>query len=325
MDRCVVDPRTLSKRAVMVEQGVVPSESFLMLGSEMVSALPVGRNCLIATVVALAAGAAHAGPPEAIATYQIDGGAVVTHVITGTQLPNGNVTFAKTVTLGPRKVIWNYSCDLDPEGNAVMNGFTTFDNSNSLAAGVKTTFSVPICPGVQGTDNLIGGISSVKLVCTTDGGALTCGSADEYLLGATSNDELAYGVYWCPFVMTKTGQGTTTTNLQFGTPVPSAPGPYNISSLGQNTNFFITGGEKVTFNLFYGANGPNQLESSGNCLGDVNGDGWVNQTDLLSILGLWGATVACGNPADINGDLVINNADLVAVIGSWGECPPVDA
>ncbi len=55
------------------------------------------------------------------------------------------------------------------------------------------------------------------------------------------------------------------------------------------------------------------------CPADINGDGNVNVTDLLAVIGAWGACPGC--PADINGDDVVNVTDLLAVIGAWGPCP----
>ena len=49
--------------------------------------------------------------------------------------------------------------------------------------------------------------------------------------------------------------------------------------------------------------------------GDVNGDGVVNTTDLLLLLGAWGDCPGC--PEDINGDGVVNTADLLILLGNW--------
>ncbi len=63
------------------------------------------------------------------------------------------------------------------------------------------------------------------------------------------------------------------------------------------------------------------------CIEDIappGGDGIVNVTDLLAVIGAWGA---CGDPkncpADIvpvGGDGVVNVSDLLAIIGAWGRC-----
>lgn len=51
--------------------------------------------------------------------------------------------------------------------------------------------------------------------------------------------------------------------------------------------------------------------------GDVNGDGIVDVSDLLAVIGAWGP---CGPPcpADLNGDGAVNVSDLLTVIGNWG-------
>ncbi len=53
------------------------------------------------------------------------------------------------------------------------------------------------------------------------------------------------------------------------------------------------------------------------CVGDVNADGTVDVTDLLTVIGDWGAM---GGDSDVNADGVVDVADLLAVIGAWGPC-----
>ena len=54
------------------------------------------------------------------------------------------------------------------------------------------------------------------------------------------------------------------------------------------------------------------------CPADINDDGIVNVTDLLSLLGDWGSCPGCGG--DINGDDVVNVTDLLILLGDWGPC-----
>lgn len=49
---------------------------------------------------------------------------------------------------------------------------------------------------------------------------------------------------------------------------------------------------------------------------DLNGDGVVNVSDLLLLLGAWGPCTGC--IADINGDDVVNVSDLLRLFGDWG-------
>ncbi len=62
----------------------------------------------------------------------------------------------------------------------------------------------------------------------------------------------------------------------------------------------------------------NLCEPEPTCDSDVNGDDYTNVTDLLEIVGYWGATGSI--PADVNGDGVVGVADILAVIDGWGPC-----
>ena len=53
------------------------------------------------------------------------------------------------------------------------------------------------------------------------------------------------------------------------------------------------------------------------CPGDVDGNGAVNTSDLLALLGAWGSA---GGPADVNFDGIVNTADLLILLGNWGAC-----
>ena len=53
------------------------------------------------------------------------------------------------------------------------------------------------------------------------------------------------------------------------------------------------------------------------CSADINGDGDVNVSDLLSVVSDWGLA---DSPADIDGNGVVNTTDLLAVIDAWGPC-----
>ncbi|MBX3354824.1 MAG: hypothetical protein KF724_03895 [Phycisphaeraceae bacterium] len=49
--------------------------------------------------------------------------------------------------------------------------------------------------------------------------------------------------------------------------------------------------------------------------GDLNGDGFVNGSDLAIVLGNWGG--GAGSPGDANGDGVVDGADIALVLGNW--------
>lgn len=55
------------------------------------------------------------------------------------------------------------------------------------------------------------------------------------------------------------------------------------------------------------------------CPWDMDSDGQVGTTDLLTMLGFWGQKVE--GPPDFNEDGVVDGADLVVLLGNWGACP----
>ncbi|MFM7051890.1 MAG: dockerin type I repeat-containing protein [Planctomycetota bacterium] len=52
------------------------------------------------------------------------------------------------------------------------------------------------------------------------------------------------------------------------------------------------------------------------CPADINGDGFVNASDLSTLLGAWGFA-----GGDLNGDGTTNAQDLSILLGAWGACP----
>jgi len=51
---------------------------------------------------------------------------------------------------------------------------------------------------------------------------------------------------------------------------------------------------------------------------DINGDGYVDVSDLLVVIDQWGATKSL---ADLNFDGIVDVTDLLIVVGNWGPCP----
>lgn len=54
-------------------------------------------------------------------------------------------------------------------------------------------------------------------------------------------------------------------------------------------------------------------------VGDLDGDGIVNTTDLLILFSLWGPCANCDNcPADLDGDCAVGVSDLLTLFANWG-------
>ena len=55
------------------------------------------------------------------------------------------------------------------------------------------------------------------------------------------------------------------------------------------------------------------------CLGDLTLNGVVDNDDLLTMLGFWGACDQC--PEDLSGDGLVDTFDLTLMVDAWGSCP----
>ena len=57
------------------------------------------------------------------------------------------------------------------------------------------------------------------------------------------------------------------------------------------------------------------------CVGDINGDGNVDSSDLGVLIALWNTNPTAVPQADLNGDETVNSADIGLLVGGWGVCP----
>jgi hypothetical protein len=68
----------------------------------------------------------------------------------------------------------------------------------------------------------------------------------------------------------------------------------------------------------YAALAGTNIFTPGQCAGDLDGNGHVDATDLVSVLLAWGPCPTC--PEDLDGNGVVDVVDLIAIIMAWGPC-----
>ncbi len=104
--------------------------------------------------------------------------------------------------------------------------------------------------------------------------------------------------------------------------LPTGPGTYTVAVDYRDLNLPDPSGW-VTLNLGINAGSAHNLIIDNirvlvePVAGDVNGDGCVDDADLLAVLFAFGCGSDCG-PEDVNGDGVVDDADLLAVLFAFG-------
>ena len=64
------------------------------------------------------------------------------------------------------------------------------------------------------------------------------------------------------------------------------------------------------------------MQDPPDCPWDLDGNGSVGATDLLSLLDTWGPCDDCNDcPADFDGNGNVGASDLLALLVNWGPCP----
>jgi len=128
-------------------------------------------------------------------------------------------------------------------------------------------------------------------------------------------------------------QSSSVNSTQFIRPVigskkQHAPGEHTIASQGVHpcheparVKQFIcpwtrsgsgSGGEHGQYNFML-------IHRNQTCVSDLNGNGIVDVTDILSLIAAWGpCSFNC--PADFNGDNMVDFTDLLTLIDAWGAC-----
>lgn len=85
----------------------------------------------------------------------------------------------------------------------------------------------------------------------------------------------------------------------------------------RNSKQAINDSGRITFRATF-SDGSSGIVLAAPCPADVDGDHAVNVTDMLAVIGAWGAPMGA---ADINRDGMVNVADLLEVLAQWGACP----
>jgi hypothetical protein len=174
---------------------------------------------------------------------------------------------------------------------AYLDGSEWYDVSN-----LGTTVTPP-------ADTTAPVVSNVTISNTTATGATISWTTDEASTGTVNYGfTLAYG-------QTATDSTTGTTHT------------VTLTGLTANSNYFYqivakdaAGNTNSTSTGLFGTTGT----TTPTTVGDLNGDGKVNDDDATIMFANWG-TVAINNPADLNHDLFVNDDDATILFANWSK------
>ena len=137
------------------------------------------------------------------------------------------------------------------------------------------------------------------------------------LMLSTNNVDLPFGVQLDQFgafgPFTIFAEVTYNSNTLSSLDILDAVGTYNFKGLNVY-NFLVGDGPYQPLGIVFE---ELTIADKSTYCPDINGDGYVNVTDLLVVIDQWGLT---DSPADLNFDGIVDVSDLLIVVGSWGPC-----
>jgi hypothetical protein len=220
------------------------------------------------------------------------------------------------------------------------------DNSSAEGGGMYNGQSDPSITACTFTNNVAslggggmyntGSSNAVLTLCEFDGNSSPAGAG-----GAMQNKTNGGGmgktlIMGCTFIDNIAESGGAVDNLDSNPTIEECSFESNKASVGDGggirnsgTSFPLIGSTAFCGNFdqngvdghiygSYGDLGGNEFQDYCDCQ-DINGDGYVNVTDLLAVIAAWG--IDCdGCSEDVNEDGIVDVTDLLIVVGSWGPC-----
>ena len=232
-------------------------------------------------------------------------------------------------------------------GEPILTNCKFIGNSSAEGGGMYNGQSDPSITACTFTNNVAslggggmyntGSSNAVLTLCEFDGNSSPAGAG-----GAMQNKANDGGVgktliMGCIFINNIAESGGAVDNLDSNPTIEECSFESNKASVGDGggirnsgTSFPLIGSTAFCGNFHQGGElvghiygsyknlGWNEFQDYCDCP-DINGDGYVNVTDLLAVIAAWG--IDCdGCSEDVNEDGIVDVSDLLIVVGSWGPC-----
>lgn len=181
-----------------------------------------------------------------------DGAALGCADIAGT--PTARCTGTDAVWIGGSQGLrldsWNLFVDSDP----VVSGTVNFTNLNPVTQQVTLLFTLPIAPAIPGATVIGGSFQGGATDNNGDGVTLSVPTASSFYTALTDGVEVAslYDAGSLPDSFSAGGfLSVNVPSADFGTPIPSLPGPAALSSIGIRLDFNLTGNDSASITSVY--------------------------------------------------------------------------
>lgn len=213
----------------------------------MRNAMRLGAVCAAFTIAMGSVASAGMMPvPELSIEVLLDDQSVFSATPDGQPGASGQFVYEGMQSTDDWQLDWDISADPDPFVTAGL----VFTNNTGATQTVSLITTLPISPAITGS-SLIGGSIQGGITADGDGGTLAALDAmspiyralvDGAFVGAPAELFVGSSVTVGPSMSNSIGSPEN-----FGTPIPSAPGPPALASIGLRYDFTITPGDQASF------------------------------------------------------------------------------
>ncbi len=266
----------------------------------------------VALVVGLGTTTAFASGPAVLISWSINGGATNSEWPSGVDVGEGLFRYQGTVLDKATGIALDYNLTADPY--STVSGNVAITNVMESSIDVSIAVEMPFTP-LLSEESALSAVVTIGLTTGPGGGVIS--SQPPYLWQSMIDgavDGPSSSLFFDPFFMSNSGQGSSSTQQNFGLPIP-IPGPPISDDLGYALNFTLTSFDTASISSVLTAEGDALT-----CFADVDGNGGVEYQDFLLLLADWGPCP--GNPcnADLDRNGAVGIVDMLLLLANWGPC-----
>lgn len=255
---------------------------------------------------------AHASSPAVLISWSIDDGALNAVWPNGVGAGEGLFRYQGTVVDKATGIALSYDLTADPY--SALNGNIEVANEMARSIDVSVAVEMPFIPLIP-EESALSAVVTIGLTTGPGGGKIS--SRPPYLWQAIVDDAVAgpsSSLFYDPFFMSSSGIGSSSTQQNFGIPIP-IPGPPISDSIGFALNFNLTSFDTASISSVFTAEGDALT-----CFADIDGNGAVGPNDLTMLMNSWGPCPGDPCKSDLDESGAVGIFDMLLLLANWGSC-----